>query len=63
MQVYNVCLRLEDQMGTQCTYNGPIVWGYNACTKGNAMHAQRTNPIGHDVHMYRGPILWDSACS
>ena len=50
-------------MGTQCTYNGPIVWGYNACTKGNAMHVQRTNPMGHDVHMYRGPILWDSACS
>ena len=30
---------------------------------GNTMHVQRTNPMGHDVHMYTGLILWDSACS
>ena len=45
----------EDQMETQCTYNGPILWEHNAL--------QRTNPMWHDVHMYREPILWDSACS
>ena len=33
MQLCNICEHLEDQMGTQCTYNGPILWGYNACTK------------------------------
>ena len=55
MQVCNVCVHLEDpQLGTQYVYKGSIY--------GNTMHVQRTNPMGHDVHMYRGPILWDSAC-
>ena len=30
MQVCNVCVHLEDQMGTQCSYNVPILSGYNA---------------------------------
>ena len=53
MQVYNVCLRLEDQMGTQCTYNGPIVWGYNACTKDQSMGMQC---------MHKEPILLGTMC-
>ena len=35
MQVCNVCVHLEDQMGTQCVYKGSIY--------GNTMHVQRTN--------------------
>ena len=49
MQVCNVYVHLEDQMGTQSMYKGSIC--------GNKMH-----PMWHDVHMYREPILWDSAC-
>ena len=36
--------------GTQCVYKGSLY--------GNTMHVQRTNPMGHDVHMYKEPILW-----
>ena len=55
MQVCNVYVHLEDQIGTQSMCKGSIY--------GNKMHVQRTNPMWHDVHMYREPILWDSACS
>ena len=27
------------------------------------MCVQRSNPMVHDACMYRGPILWDSACT
>ena len=43
-----------------CTFRRPTA-GDTICV-GNTMHVQRTNPMGHDVHVYRGPILWDSAC-
>ena len=60
MQVYNVCVHVEDHMGTHCTYNGPILWGCNARTKDESYgvtmlvqkinvwehNVQRTNPVG-----------------
>ena len=47
-----------------CTFRGPDgdtmcvqrinLWEHNACTKNQSYE--------YDVHMYRGPVLWDSAC-
>ena len=41
-------------MGTQCTYNGPILWGYNVGTKDQSMGTQC---------MYKEPILWGTMCT